>query len=320
VVDSSAHIWQINDSARQLLGLAPLTGNPPLAITCPPLAQQYQRWLNTPDAVAQQFHGDVAKLLPRFAMLGDEASTLIFLEDTAALTHQAQQLKLASLGRLSANIAHEIRNPLGAISHAGQLLAESPRLDSHDLRLTEIIRSNCQRMNSIIENVLHLGRRNQAQPETILLKPWLESFVEELCRSQQLATEQVQLSVEPDTLTIGFDASQLHQILWNLCHNGIRHGTEQSGHAQLSLSAHVAANNPTAHLDISDNGPGIDAATLQQIFEPFFTTAAQGSGLGLYIARELSECNHAHLSYLPATHGGSCFRLTFGDPRRRRTH
>lgn len=320
VVDSSAHIWQINDSARQLLGLAPLTGNPPLAITCPPLAQQYQRWLNTPDAVAQQFHGDVAKLLPRFAMLGDEASTLIFLEDTAALAQQAQQLKLASLGRLSANIAHEIRNPLGAISHAGQLLAESPRLDKHDQRLTEIIHSNCQRMNSIIENVLHLGRRNQAQPETILLKPWLENFVDELCRSQQLTAEQVQLSVEPETLTIEFDASQLHQILWNLCHNGIRHGTEQSGHAQLSLSAHVAANNPTAHLDISDNGPGIDAVTLQQIFEPFFTTAAQGSGLGLYIARELSECNHAHLSYLPATHGGSCFRLTFGDPRRRRTH
>lgn len=324
VVDRDGRIWQINDSARQLLGLAPLAENPPLAQSSPPLAKQYQRWLNEPGYRPQQFHTTVAELLPRFAALGDEASTLIFLEDTAAMTQQAQQLKLASLGRLSASIAHEIRNPLGAISHAGQLLAESPQLDRHDLRLTEIIRSHSQRMNKIIENVLQLGRRQHASPETILLKPWLENFVDELCRSQQLDPEQIQLSVEPATLATEFDPSQLHQILWNLCHNGLRHGAEHSGRARLTLRAATAPDNPTPHLDISDNGPGIGAEAQQHLFEPFFTTATQGSGLGLYIARELSECNQAHLTYQPAATGsptgGSCFRITFSDPRRRRTN
>ena len=321
VVDSTGRIWQINDSARQLLGLPPLTNNPLLENTCPSLAEQYQHWLTESGYQPQPFHGAIVELLPRFAALGDEASTLIFLEDTTAMTQQAQQLKLASLGRLSGSIAHEIRNPLGAISHAGQLLAESPQLDIHDLRLTEIIRTNSQRMNRIIENVLQLGRRRQATPETVELKPWLENFVDELRRTQQLAPDQIQLSVEPGTLETEFDTSQLHQILWNLCNNGLRHGNEHAGHAQLKLRAAATAHdNPTPYLDIIDNGPGIPAADLQQIFEPFFTTATQGSGLGLYIARELSECNHAHLTYLPATNGGSCFRLTFSDPRRRRNH
>jgi two-component system sensor histidine kinase PilS (NtrC family) len=320
VVDSAGRLWQINDSARQLLGLSPLTDNPPLEQTCPPLAEQYQRWLAEPDYRPQPFHTTIAELLPRFATLGDESSTLIFIEDTTAMMQQAQQLKLASLGRLSGSIAHEIRNPLGAISHAGQLLAESPQLDKHDLRLTEIIHDNSQRMNKIIENVLQLGRRRQSAPETVQLKPWLENFVDELCRNQQLAPDQIHLSVEPETLETEFDASQLHQILWNLCTNGIRHGSEHTGLARLTLRAAATHDNPTPYLDIIDNGPGISADTLQQIFEPFFTTATQGSGLGLYIARELSECNHAHLTYLPATDGGSCFRLTFSDPRRRRTH
>lgn len=318
VIDSSARIWQINDSARLLLGIAPLTGNPPLATVCPALAAQYQQWRQKPDSEHQRLNGAVAELLPRFASLGDESSTLIFIEDTTALTQQAQQLKLASLGRLSASIAHEIRNPLSAISHAGQLLAESAHLNRHDLRLTDIIRNNSQRMNSIIENVLRLGRRNQAKPETVQLKPWLENFVDELCRNLRLSPDQVQLTIEPETMETEFDASQLQQILWNLCHNGIRHGKEHSGQAQLIISA-SAANNTAPHIDISDNGPGISATVQQQIFEPFFTTATQGSGLGLYIARELSECNHAHLTYLPAASGGSCFRLTFGDPRRRRS-
>ena len=318
VIDNRAQIWQINDSARQLLGITQLPERPSLTALCPALAEQYQRWQHQ-DERPQRFHSDVAELLPRFAALGDEASTLIFLEDTSALSQQAQQLKLASLGRLSASIAHEIRNPLGAISHAGQLLAESPQLDKHDLRLTDIIRNNSQRMNNIIENVLQLGRRSQAKPETVPLKPWLENFVAELAHDQHLAPDQLQLTVEPEALTAEFDTSQLHQILWNLCQNGIRHGNEQSGRARLTLIA-KAVNNTTPHLDISDNGPGISPSAQQQIFEPFFTTAAQGSGLGLYIARELSECNHAHLNYLPASDGGSCFRLTFGDPRRRRTH
>lgn len=318
IIDREQRIWQINHSAQQLLGIGEFSGTPPLAQSAPALAQQYQRWRSDPDSPARPFHAANAELLARFATLGDGASTLIFLEETAALAQQAQQLKLASLGRLSASIAHEIRNPLGAISHAGELLAESPHLDSGELRLTEIIRANSRRMNRIIENVLQLGRRQPSHPETLRLKPWLENFVAELGQGQRLAPEQITLSVEPEGLEAEFDPSQLHQILWNLCQNAIRHGNEHSGRARLTLRAATREGSPAPLLDIIDNGPGIAAEAQQHLFEPFFTTASQGSGLGLYIARELSECNHAHLSYLPAPGGGSCFRLTFSDPRRRR--
>ena len=320
VIDDTRRIWQINNSAQQLLGLPPLTGTPTLENGCPALAEEYRQWHTNPLYQPKPFRAATAEVLPRFATLGTGSSTLIFLEDTAAMTQQAQQLKLASLGRLSASIAQEIRNPLGSISHAGQLLTESPQLNKHDLRLTEIIHTNSQRMNKIIENVLQLGRRNQSMPETIPLKPWLENFIADFCRGQQITPEQIHLSVEPATLEVEFDASQLHQILWNLCHNGLRHGTEHSGCAQLTLAASATTNRTSAAMDIIDNGPGIAASAQQHLFEPFFTTATQGSGLGLYIARELSECNQAHLTYLTTTNGGSCFRLTFSDPRRRRTH
>lgn len=321
VVDDQTRLWQINEAARQLLNTVQPQGRPPLVEVCPELAFQLRLWLEDPKAVAQRFTPAHAatEVLPHFAKLGAHTGTLIFLEDTAALTQQAQQLKLASLGRLAGSIAHEIRNPLGAISHAGQLLGESPHLDKHDVRLTEIIRSNSQRMNSIIENVLQLGRRDQARPETIELQPWLEGFVDEFCQSRTIDRDRIELTVIPGTLSCEFDPSQLHQILWNLCQNGLRYSHDHNGSPRLTLRAGTKADNPTPYLDVIDNGPGVTPEAADHLFEPFFTTDTAGTGLGLYIAKELAECNHAHLNYLPAEGGGSCFRITFADPRRRRS-
>lgn len=321
VIDNDTRLWQINESARQLLNIPAPENNPPLVEVCPELAFQQRLWLDDPDNTSQRFRPETSatEVLPHFAQLGEHLGTLIFLEDTAAVSQQAQQLKLASLGRLAGSIAHEIRNPLGAISHAGQLLAESNKLDQHDIRLTEIIRTNTQRMNRIIENILQLGRRNQAQPEVITLKPWLESFVDEFCRGQNINSNLLNLEVAPDNLTCEFDTSQLHQVLWNLCHNGIRHGLAHINEAKLLLNAGSDEDNPAPYLDVIDFGAGVPAEAIEHLFEPFFTTETKGTGLGLYIAKELTECNYAHLSYLPAETGGSCFRITFADPRRRRT-
>lgn len=321
VIDHETRLWQINESARRLLDIPPPKGRPPLEELCPGLALQQRRWLDDPTAAPQRFQPEsgATEVLPHFARLGEHTGTLIFLEDTAAMSQQAQQLKLASLGRLAGSIAHEIRNPLGAISHAAQLLAESEHLDTHELRLTEIIRSNTRRMNSIIENILHLGRRNQAHPEAIALKPWLEEFIDEFCHGQNVDQALIELQVNPHDLSCEFDPSQLHQILWNLCHNGIRYSINHSGSPRLSISATRKEDNPTPYLDIIDDGPGVPAEAVAHLFEPFFTTDTKGTGLGLYIAKELAECNHAHLNYLPAANGGGCFRLTFADPRRQRT-
>ena len=321
VVDEQTRLWQINESAQQLLNIPSPEGRPPLAEVCQELAFQQRLWLEDSGTSPQRFRPKTSatEVLPHFAKLGDHAGTLVFLEDTAAMSQQAQQLKLASLGRLAGSIAHEIRNPLGAISHAGQLLAESKGLDKHDLRLTEIICSNSRRMNNIIENILQLGRRNQAQLEVITLKPWLEEFIEEFRLSQNIEQGLITLEVSPEEMNCEFDPSQLQQILWNLCQNGIRYSLSRSGSAQLILRTVKTADNPAPYLDIIDFGPGVPTEDVDHLFEPFFTTDAKGTGLGLYIAKELAECNYAHLNYFPAESGGSCFRITFADPRRRRT-
>lgn len=321
VVDRTGQVRLINESARQLLGRPVISNASPLTQLSPELATQMEAWRAQPLIDNSVFRPTPtsAEILPRFARLGThtESGTLIFLEDTSATVQQAQQMKLASLGRLTASIAHEIRNPLGAISHAGQLLAESPQLPKADRRLTQIICEQSQRMNTIVENVLQLSRRSRTHPEEFELKPWLTQFVSEFTRSKDIAPEHIELHVEPENIKVRIDPSQLHQVVWNLCENGIRYSLAQCGAPRIALRAGHGSDSRTPFLDVIDWGKGIDATLAAHLFEPFFTTETKGTGLGLYISRELCECNQARLAYLPAPHGGSIFRMTFADPRRR---
>jgi len=320
VVDNTCKIRLINESARFLLGLPAMPGQQDISLLSSYLADQLQKWWKDPGYDPHIFRAiDTApEIMPRFARLGGDvtAGTLIFLEDTAAMSQQAQQLKLASLGRLTASIAHEIRNPLGAISHAGQLLAESQRLDASDSRLTEIIQEHSHRVNTIIENILQLSRRDHVHAKKFQLKPWLEEFIYDFCSSEHVSFRQISLDITPEDTEIRIDPSQLHQIMWNLCSNGIRHGGTK-GLPTLVIEGGFTRDSRSPFLDIIDNGPGIEPETAQHIFDPFFTTEPHGTGLGLYIARELCECNQARLNYIQVQNGGGCFRITFADPRRR---
>lgn len=321
VVDNTDRVRLVNDSARHLLSIeAP--GDKPTALRLPPpLIRQLKEWrdVSTYEAHAMQSTTTSPDIMPRFARLGvdKDSGTLIFLEDMTAMAQHAQQLKLASLGRLTASIAHEIRNPLSAISYAGQLLAESPHSDASDQRLTQIICDQSRRVNTIVENVLQLSRRKRTQPEEIDLLQWLTGFVSEFCQTQGMDQTRITVSIEPQELTVRIDPEQLHQILWNLCHNGMRYTQPAAGAPALELRGGTIPGAQTPFLDVIDFGPGIDEQVAEHIFEPFFTTAQQGTGLGLYIARELCEANQARLSYLHPPSGGSCFRISFADPRRR---
>jgi two-component system sensor histidine kinase PilS (NtrC family) len=319
VVDTSGKIRLINESAYYLLGMPAAANGKELSITSPQLATQLQQWWQDTNYKPDIFRAadSAPEIIPRFARLGGDetAGALVFLEDTAAMAQQAQQLKLASLGRLTASIAHEIRNPLGAISHAGQLLAESHRLDAGDTRLTEIIQEHSQRVNTIIENIMQLSRRDHVHVKEFRLKSWLQGFIHDFSTSEQVADEQIDLIIEPEDTVIRFDPSQLHQIMWNLFSNGIHHGAKH-GQPSLLVNGGVTHESRSPYLDIIDSGPGIDHETAQHIFDPFFTTESQGTGLGLYIARELCECNQARLNYISGT-GVGCFRISFADPRRR---
>jgi len=322
VVDHAGHIRLLNQSARHLLGL-PKRGedNKRVDDVSLELASQLREWRQNSDFESFMFRSTstAPTVLPKFADLGQKSSigTLVFLEDTAAMTQQAQQMKLASLGRLTASIAHEIRNPLAAISHAGQLLEESPQLESGDLRLAAIIRKHAQRMNGIVENILQLSRRDRANPEVFKLAPWLEEFLDEFIKSYNIPAEQISLHIDPEDAEIRMDPNHLHQVVWNLCQNGLHHSAGYPENPKVELYGGRHSDISTPFLDIIDHGPGIAPEIVNEIFDPFFTTTQAGTGLGLYIARELCESNQARLDHITMPVTGTCFRITFADPRRK---
>ena len=229
-------------------------------------------------------------------------SRVLVLEDQSLAEQAAQRLKLAALGRLTANIAHEIRNPLSAISHAAQLLHE----DSHDAaqtKLTGIIENNTRRLNRLVEEVLTLNRRDRLNP--INVDPaMLGALIDELRHTEEIPEDAVIVSM-PDTLRFQFDPDHLRQIVWNLLRNAWRFSRKQAG--SIRFSARMLGDG--LQFEIEDDGPGLTAEQHSKLFEPFFTTDAQGTGLGLFLARELAEANHATLAYVPGT-SGARFRLS----------
>ena len=320
VVDNAERVRLMNESAWYLLGMPSLDKQQRLGSASATLAAHLSAWRKNNSIEPPPFRATPsgADLLARFTQLGNDskAGSVIFLEDSAAMAQQAQQMKLASLGRLTASIAHEIRNPLGAISHAGQLLNESPELNSGDRRLTEIIHDQALRVNTIIENILQLSRRERSRPQDVALLPWLESFAAEFSRDLHLVPERISLDITPPDVEVRMDPGHLRQVLWNLCENAVRHGGMTAAGLRIELRGGLNPESRSAVLDVIDHGRGISDEDAQQIFEPFFTTNRQGTGLGLYIARELCEFNKAQLRHLPMPAGGCCFRISFMDARR----
>jgi len=228
-------------------------------------------------------------------------SQVVVLEDLSQAEEAAQRLKLAALGRLTANIAHEIRNPLSAISHAAQLLREDAQHGA--TRLPEIIENNAQRLNRLVEEVLTLNRRDRIKPVEFD-GPSLRALLEDIRQTEEIPAEAVIVDM-PDSLRFSFDPDHLRQILWNLLRNAWRYSRKQAG----SLRLQVAQPGNQLQMTLEDDGPGVSAEQRDKLFEPFFTTDAQGTGLGLFLARELAEANAAQLAYVPGADGAR-FRLS----------
>lgn len=320
VIDENGDIRLINESAAQMLGISEQNIHTNIDTTLPELARQWHEWKRNPNRSAEviQLTQNPIDISPRFARIGEEtdAGALIFLQDMAAMAQHAQQLQLASLGRLSASIAHEIRNPLGAISHAGQLLAESDNLDKHDLRLTQIISDHSKRLNTIVENVMNVSRRRVTNIELFNLKDYLEKFTTDYCLGQNIEQGNFEIIVVPENTMVRFDTGHFRQILSNLCDNAIRHCHIESDKPSIILSGGFDSDTTRPHLDVIDNGPGVPEEDLKHLFEPFFTTEATGTGLGLYLSRQLAEGNQAHLNYIIGENNKGLFRIMFQDPRR----
>ncbi|HRW65954.1 MAG TPA: histidine kinase dimerization/phospho-acceptor domain-containing protein [Candidatus Competibacter sp.] len=314
LVNPTGQVQLLNETAQEWLDCPQTVPGLPLEALSPPLARRLRDWLDDNlEHPAFRPAEHRPELIPRFTRLSGRQATsvLILLEDSQQATERLQQLKLAALGRLTAGIAHEIRNPLAAIGHAAQLLQESTGPSPNDQRLAQIVHDNVKRANRIIGDVLDLARRDQLKPERLVLGAWLENFRQEFLRGQDWPTPEWRQSVEPAELAVMFDPHQLWQVLWNLCANACQHGSRVGETPQIELRAGLDDGRARPFLDVRDTGAGVAADNVAKLFEPFFTTRTKGTGLGLYLARELCEANRAQLQYRPPPEGGGCFRITF---------
>lgn len=307
VLDEQGVIHQFNQQAERLLGVGMQAGKSEVKDFCPTLNLAIAAWKRGEALPANlELYASRRTVRPRLLPIHTvyaQGGLVVFLEDLERVRREAQQLKLAALGRLTANIAHEIRNPLGAIGHAAQLLAEEVT-GGMEQRLVNIINDNTRRLDRLVNAVLDLNRRDRAQPSPLRLRDWLESFIGEFREVEGINTL-IELDC-PQGVVVSFDEEQLHQVLWNLCRNGWRYCQKQAG----SLRIVVASRADAWCLEVRDDGPGIPAANTAQLFEPFYTTDSGGNGLGLYIARELCAGNRSTLEYVPGERGAR-FRISF---------
>lgn len=317
VVDAQYNIRTVNAAARRLLG-RPLGISRPLREELPRLHHALGLWLDNDPAALHPFsenpHGQ--DLLPRFTRLGwgTQAPLLILLDSAALLREHAQQMKLAALGRLSASIAHEIRNPLSAITHAGQLLAESSAIDAENQRLLGMIQRHSGRIDKIVRDVLELSKRDDAHQENLVLRDWLLRAAMLYQEGYPHSPRPLELLDVPANIVVHFDPGHLQQVLYNLWDNSFEHGSPDGQRAMVLMHAE-RLDNGRIYLEIADNGPGIADDLFDKVFEPFFTTHSAGTGLGLYLARELCEYNHGRLQ-LVSQPKGACFRILFPmEPR-----
>jgi two-component system sensor histidine kinase PilS (NtrC family) len=314
VVDEHGAIRQINGRAEAMLG--PLRRSPRAVLLqdyAPTLAARLEQWRRDPKADFQPLRTVLTQKLTaaRFVPVGisRNVGVVIFLEDLSRIQQQAQQLKLVSLGRLTANIAHEIRNPLSAINHATELLLEES--DSHGQshsRMLQIIHDNTQRLDRMVQDVLKLNRRDRATREHFSLGEYLRTFVSEFSGIEKIPGDIIVIDIDGDP-TVAFDRSHLNQVMWNLCRNALRYCRKQPG--SILLRVRPGPRQGTIGLSVIDDGTGVAEALRGHLFEPFFTTASSGTGLGLYIAREICEANGATLDYVDGPVGAE-FTLICG--------
>jgi two-component system sensor histidine kinase PilS (NtrC family) len=313
VVDPTTQVRANNRAARRMLGLEPSAQLTGVRLTTVPaasaLAEAFMRWVDAgrsegawSNTVMAGTAADAAmspllesRMRARFARptSGSDEEFVIFIEDVRDVEDRAQQLKLAAMGRLTASIAHEIRNPLAAISHAGQLMGE----DSADpllKRLSGIVRENTQRLNRLVEDVLRVARREPPLGDEIDINEFVQQFMSEFVRDRGLAPGTIELESEPG-LSVKFEQSHLRQVLYNLVDNALRYAT--GGAKSVRIVIERAPEQDRAQLWVFDDGAGVPLDARAALFEPFFTTRTQGTGLGLYLAREFCVTNRAVLSY-----------------------
>jgi two-component system sensor histidine kinase PilS (NtrC family) len=307
VLSAQGQVRQANPRAAELLGV-PLRAGMPLAQIDEAFANCVQHTEGLRDGVGRRL-GPNGKLLrcrvvrSQLSHDATDSDVLIYLTDFEEIQKQVQQLKLAALGRLTASMAHEIRNPLSAITQAADLFVDERRQDVQQ-RLIKIIDSNARRIERMVKDVLALGRRDQLLRELLALDSCVREVVEEMTLNNAQEAVIFEQVIDPGARLV-IDRIHLHQILSNLLANARRYCSGKPGSIRIFTTRNADGR---VALQVVDDGPGVDGQNVHHLFDPFFTTDAKGTGLGLYIARELAEANDAILEFR-GNQPGACFVL-----------
>lgn len=299
-------IFTVNPAAERMLGLAGMDpgqrGRLDNVAWLAPIAEACFSWQRSAARAEPAFvvlkpaEGPTVHLRLRFASIGTAGDAnervVVFLQNVSEIEDRAQELKLASMGRLTASIAHEVRNPLSAIGHAGSLLGEDAT-DPVQLRLVHIINDNVGRLNRMIEDILRLSRKAQPGDEPARLATLVPEMVEEFRDTHALRPGLIHVGALDDA-RVTFDPLHLREVIVNLLSNAMRYASGRDASIRLFMVTDAARRR---ELHVQDDGAAITPQVRAHLFEPFYTTSSKGTGLGLYLARELCMNNGAMLDY-----------------------
>lgn len=317
VMGADGKIININRRAVELLNLNSSEAVLSLSDLSNRLVKAFRQWLSSglKGNFTYRHNSSAAEVFVSFSRFGQsEQNNIIMmtLEDVDDAMQQTQETRLASLGRLTASVAHEIRNPLSSINSAAELMTESSHSAQH-IRLSEMILNNVKRTNRIVNDILSLFKDTRSQHELLAADEILEAFRKEFVLSnKERDFEMTVINAEEGALYFLFDPGQLDQVLWNLAYNALKYANADA--LKIILKYSLSTDRKNIYLDIIDNGQGIAPEKAGKIFEPFFTGSTSGTGLGLYLVRELCSANNAHVQYLSPDAGkpkhGAYFRIS----------
>lgn len=313
VVGADWRIHAANPAARSLLGWQAREAPASLALVArpgwKPLAALAQRTFTERSAQnaelalelapGESLHLRVRTRLTPPQDLQTDALCVMFLQDLREAEARLRTEKLAAMGRMSAAVAHEIRNPLAAITQANGLLAEELSDPGHQ-QLTALVRKNAQRLSQIVEEILNLARLQQPPSDWLELDQAVEALVTEWDRHAG-AGERLHLALHSAGAWAAFDGEHLRRVMVNLLDNALRYASGQAG----AIVVATDAAGEQAHLRVWSDGRPLDPGVQRHLFEPFFSSESRSSGLGLYICRELCDRHGARITYTRAPAPGA---------------
>lgn len=312
--DENGHILAINPAGATLLGepRGELVGTLLTQRLPINLAAKGRRG----EGLAQRANGERFPIgytqTPLVGANGEPSGSLLLFQDLSEIKSLRDKAdtaeRLAVMGRLASALAHEIRNPLGSISGAVQMVRDVAELGEEDQRLLTIVLEEVERLNELVSAMLDLSRPPALRRETVELRDLAEGVVAMAAADTTLNTIPVVID-GATSATVDADSGKLRQVLWNLLKNAIQ-ASPADGKVELSLEAQ----DDVCILDVRDHGSGIDPEQAPRLFEMFYSKRDQGIGLGLAVVKQIVDSHGGRIEAQNHPDGGALFRLRLPRP------